>query len=76
LDLKNLLLSAEAVTRSAIVRKESRGAHTRDDYPKRDEKYDSVNTVLRMNSDGTMNVLQEKIPAMPAELKQIIEDHK
>ncbi|MEM7455113.1 MAG: FAD-binding protein, partial [Planctomycetota bacterium] len=76
LDLKNLLLSAEAVARSAIVRKESRGAHTRDDYPEKGDAFDDVNTVLRMNDDGSMSVTQEKIPSMPEELAQIIEDHK
>ena len=76
LDLKNLLLSAEAVARSAVVRKESRGAHTRDDFREKDSNFDTVNTVLRRNEDGTMQVVQEAIPEMPDELKQIIEDHK
>ena len=76
LDLKNLLLSAEAVARSALVRRESRGAHTRDDHPDKSEKFDTVNTVLRKQENGDMQVVQEEIPAMPEELKQIIEDHK
>ena len=76
LDLKNLLLSAEAVARSAIVRKESRGAHTRDDYPDKKEEFDKVNTILRMGSDGSMEVTQEPIPDLPDELQQIIEDNK
>ncbi|NNE00046.1 MAG: fumarate reductase/succinate dehydrogenase flavoprotein subunit [Pirellulaceae bacterium] len=76
LDLKSLLLSAEAVARSAIVRKESRGAHTRDDYPDKDDRFSGVNTVLRLGPDGQMQVVQEEIPEMPAELKQIIEEHK
>ncbi len=76
LDLKNLLLSAEAVARSAIVRKESRGAHTRDDFPEKDEKFSHVNTVLRMGEDRQMQVVQETIPEMPADLKQIIEERK
>ena len=76
LDLKNLLLAAESVTRSAIERKESRGAHTREDYKNKEEKFDTVNTVLRLGDDGQMQVTQETIPDMPGELKQIIEDHK
>ncbi len=76
LDLKSLLLAAEAVARSAIVRKESRGAHTRDDYKNKEEKFDSVNTIVRMGKDGQMQVTLESIPKIPAELKQIIDDHK
>jgi succinate dehydrogenase / fumarate reductase flavoprotein subunit len=76
LDLKNLLLAAESVARSAIQRKESRGAHTRDDYKEKDDQYSHVNSVVRLGPDGEMQVVQEPIPEMPAELKQIIEDHK
>lgn len=76
LDLKNLLLSAEAVARSAVVRKESRGAHTRDDYPGKSEEFDHVNTIIRMGAEGQLEVSQEPIPEMPDELKQVIEDHK
>ncbi len=76
LDLSNLLVSAEAVARSANLRKESRGAHTRDDYPAKEESFDSVNTVVRQGDDGEMVVSQEAIPPMPDELKQIIEEHK
>jgi len=76
LDLKCLLLVAEAVTRSAIERKESRGAHTREDYKDKEEKYDTVNTVLRQDENGEMQVTLETIPEMPQELTQIINDHK
>lgn len=76
LDLKCLLLVAEAVTRSAIERKESRGAHTREDYKSKEEKYDTVNTVLRKDENGEMQVALETIPEMPQELTQIINDHK
>ncbi len=76
LDLKNLLLVSEAVARSAVVRKESRGAHTRDDFPEKDDNFSHVNTVLRKQDDGNMQVVQEEIPPIPDELQQIIEDNK
>ena len=76
LDLGNLLLVSEAVARSAVVRKESRGAHTRDDYPEKDDQFSHVNTVLRKQDDGSMQVVQEEIPPIPEELQQIIEDNK
>lgn len=76
LDLKNLLTVSEAVARSAVRRKESRGAHTRDDFPEKDDDYSAFNFVVRKGPDGDMQVTQEPIPEMPSELKQIIEDHK
>ena len=76
LDLHNLLLVSEAVSRSAIVRKESRGGHTRNDFPEKDENFSHVNTVVRQGSDGQMEVVQESIPEMPEDLKQIIEERK
>ena len=76
LDLKNLLTVSEAITRSAIERKESRGGHFRDDFPNKDVGFGKVNIVVRKNADGTMNVRREPIPEMPAELKQIIEEMK
>ena len=76
LDLKNLLTVSEAVARAAVLRKESRGAHTRDDYPEKDDKYSAFNYVLRKGADGEMQVSEELIPVMPPHLKQIIEDHK
>jgi succinate dehydrogenase / fumarate reductase flavoprotein subunit len=74
LDLTNLLTVSEAVTRSAIERKESRGAQFRDDYPAKDEAFGKVNITLRKDADGTMKVNREPIPEMPAELKQVIEE--
>lgn len=76
LDLKNLLLVAECVARSAVVRRESRGAHFRDDYPDKDPEQGKVNTVLRQGEDGKMQVTQERIPEMRDELKRIIEENQ
>lgn len=76
LDLNNLLTVSESVARCAVLRKESRGAHTRDDYPDKDETFSGFNFVCRKGPNSEMQVRQEPIPEMPSELKQIIEDHK
>jgi len=76
IDLKNLLTVSEAITRSAIERKESRGGHFRDDFPNKDTTWGKVNVVVRKGADGTMQVRREPIPEMPAELKQVIEEMK
>jgi succinate dehydrogenase / fumarate reductase flavoprotein subunit len=76
LDLSNLLTVSEAITRSAIERKESRGAQFREDYPKPDPALGKGNIVLRKQPDGSMKIRREPLPEMPAELKQIIEEMK
>jgi succinate dehydrogenase / fumarate reductase flavoprotein subunit len=76
IDLKNLLTVSEAITRSAIERKESRGGHFREDFPNKDAAAGRVNVVVKKNPDGTMNVRRETIPDLPAELKQVIEEMK
>jgi succinate dehydrogenase / fumarate reductase, flavoprotein subunit len=76
IDLNNLLTVSEMVTRAALERKESRGAHFRDDYPAKDDKFGSFNIVIRKGARGEPQIMRESIPEMPAELKQIIEEMK
>jgi succinate dehydrogenase / fumarate reductase flavoprotein subunit len=75
IDLHNLLTVSEAITRAALVRKESRGAHFRDDYPNKDNVLAGFNVILR-KSPEEMRVSMEPLRDMPAELKQIIEEQK
>ena len=72
LDLRSLLICAEAVARAASERKESRGGHAREDFPKPDPKFAKVNMVVRKRGDG-LTVTQEPIAEMPAELKSLLE---
>lgn len=74
--MKHLLTVSEAIARSAIDRKESRGGHFREDFPKKDPEAQKYNTVLSKASDGSMQLRREPIPEMPAELKQVIEEMK
>src|SRR5262245_23775806 len=76
LDLENLLLVSEAVTRSAIERRESRGGHFRDDFPEKDPAFGSFNLIVRKGRDGGMEVDRAAIPPMPEELTAIIEAMK
>jgi succinate dehydrogenase / fumarate reductase flavoprotein subunit len=76
LDLHSLLTVSEAVTRSAIERKESRGGHFRDDHPDKDQAFGTFNIVVRKGRDGAMEVSRAPIPEMPEELKRIIEANK
>jgi succinate dehydrogenase / fumarate reductase flavoprotein subunit len=76
IDLKPLLTVSEAVTKCAIERKESRGGHFRDDYPDKGADFGKINLLVRKAADGSMELRREPIPAMPAELKQVIEEQK
>jgi succinate dehydrogenase / fumarate reductase flavoprotein subunit len=76
LDLDNLLTVSEVITRAAIERKESRGAHFRDDYPEKSEEAAKFNLVIRRAADGSMALTREPLPPMTAEMKQIIEEMK
>ena len=76
LDLPHLLLVSEAVTRSAIERRESRGGHFRDDYPDKDPALGKVNILVRKGPDGRMQLSRTAIPEMPNELKAVIEEMK
>ena len=74
LDLRHLLIVSEAITRSALARKESRGGHFRDDYPDKDPAFATFNHVTRMGADGEMQLDSATIPPMPADLQAIIQE--
>jgi succinate dehydrogenase flavoprotein subunit len=76
LDLKNLLIVSEAITRAALERKESRGAQFRDDYPDKTEQFAKVNTIIAKAADGSMQLRLEPLPEMPDYLKQVIEENR
>jgi succinate dehydrogenase / fumarate reductase, flavoprotein subunit len=76
LDLHNLLTISEIIARAALERKESRGAHFRDDFPAKDEQYGKFNLVVRKGANGEPQFTREPIQPMPPELEQIIQEMK
>ena len=76
MDLPNLIDISEAIARSALERRESRGGHFRDDYPDKDPTFGGFNIVLSRNADGSMQLTREPIRPLPMELQQIIEEQK
>ncbi|HYA18195.1 MAG TPA: FAD-binding protein, partial [Bryobacteraceae bacterium] len=76
IDLRNLLTVAEAVTISALERKESRGAHFREDYPNKSDEAAKFNLRVSRAADGSMALSREPLPPMTEEMKQIIEEMK
>jgi succinate dehydrogenase / fumarate reductase, flavoprotein subunit len=74
LDLESMLAVARSTTLAAIERKESRGAHTRDDYPESDpDHFGKVNMVVQLR-DGTVTVHEEALPQMPDELQALVDE--
>ena len=69
-DLKNMIICSEAITRSALIRKESRGAHSRLDYPELSPELGKVNTSI-FKENNEMKIEQTPLPEMPAELKEL-----
>ncbi|MEZ5293294.1 MAG: hypothetical protein R2745_19585, partial [Vicinamibacterales bacterium] len=76
LDLRNLLDVSEAITRSAIERKESRGGHFREDYPEKAKEFGDCNVATRRAADGSMQVSRVPLPPLPPELAKVIEEEK
>ena len=70
--LYNMVLDCEAIIRSALTRKESRGAHTRSDYPKKDDEHWFVNIVIKQK-DGQMSLETRPVPKMPPEFAALID---
>src|SRR5207244_8193900 len=62
LDLNHLLTVSEAIARSALERKESRGAHFRDDFPNKDAGLSKINLAVSPQRDGTMALRRHAIP--------------
>ena len=75
IDLKALLTVSEATARAANVRQESRGGHTRNDYPgPNDGEWGTKNVVIRQGADGAMEVTTSPLPEMPAYLQRLFEE--
>lgn len=76
LDLHNLLTVSEMIARAALERKESRGAHFREDYPAKNEAEGRCNFILHRGVSGEVEIRREPLRPMPPELAQAIEENK
>ena len=76
IDLSSLLVVSEAITRAALLRKESRGAQFREDFPGKDAEWGKHNIIVKRGADGEMLVEKRPLPPMPDELKAVIEEMK
>ncbi len=76
MDLDNMLTVSEAITRAALLRRESRGAQFRDDYPDKDADWGKHNIVVHRGGNGEMVIEKRAVKPLPEELKAIIEEMK
>ncbi len=76
MDLDSLLTVSEAMTRAALLRNESRGGHTREDFPKTDPEWGKYNIAVTEKAPGEMAIEKSPLPSMPAELTKYFEDGK
>jgi succinate dehydrogenase / fumarate reductase flavoprotein subunit len=72
-DVRNLLIVSEAITRAALLRRESRGAHSRLDHPGVDAALGKVNFRVKQTASG-MSVEPTPLPAVPAEVQMLLHD--
>ena len=71
LDLKNLLCVAEAITKAALFREESRGGHTREDFPESRESFQNVNSFIS-DKEGSMFIESREREPMPEHLEKLL----
>ena len=75
-DLPAMLAVSTLVATGAVERRESRGGHTRDDYPNPDPELGGVNLVQRLDSDGDITCVREPLAEMPADLAALLEERQ
>ncbi len=73
LDLRAMLTVSESIARAALERTESRGGHTRDDYPATDPFWGTINLVVS-ERNGKVTLERKPLPEMPDELKELFEE--
>ncbi|MDX6310398.1 MAG: succinate dehydrogenase / fumarate reductase, flavoprotein subunit [Nocardioidaceae bacterium] len=75
IDLRNMLLVSECIATAALERQESRGGHTRNDFPGPDPHWGAQNLVLTLDADGEVVLRHQPLPVMPDELKTLFEEN-
>ena len=75
LDLDNMLLVSECIARAGLQREESRGGHTREDFPKMDPTWRQVNSICTWNG-SVISATTQKLPSMPKELFDLFDPHE
>ncbi len=77
MDLSSMLIVSEAITHAALLRKESRGAQFREDFPNKDAEWGKHNIIVKRGDfEGEMLIEKRPFPPMPDELKAVIEEMK
>ena len=74
-DLDNMLLVAESTAKSAVLREESRGGHTRDDFPGMNSEWRQVNHIASFDG-AQVNVQKKPLPVLPKELFDLFDPHE
>jgi succinate dehydrogenase / fumarate reductase flavoprotein subunit len=75
IDLQCMLIVSEACTHAALARKESRGAHSRVDFPKTEDEWGKKNHVIAKKGDA-MSLFEVPKPDLPADLQQLLAEDK
>jgi succinate dehydrogenase / fumarate reductase flavoprotein subunit len=75
LDLPHMLIVSECIARAALERQESRGGHTRDDFPAADAEWAKTNLICEPTSAGGVSVRHQPLPQMPPDLAEIFEEN-
>jgi succinate dehydrogenase / fumarate reductase flavoprotein subunit len=69
-----MLIVSECIARAALERQESRGGHTRDDFPATDAEWARTNIICFRAPDGSVALTRQPLPQMPPELAEIFEE--
>jgi succinate dehydrogenase / fumarate reductase flavoprotein subunit len=73
LDLRNMLVVAECVAQAALERQESRGGHTRDDYPGMSPEWRKINLICSASAQGTVSLKRQPNPPMRTDLLELFD---
>jgi succinate dehydrogenase / fumarate reductase flavoprotein subunit len=74
IDMQNMLRVSECIAKAALEREESRGGHTRDEFPASTQEWGKLNLICNLNDDNSITLTRKPLPQMPDDLKQIVEE--